>query len=62
MSLAAALNTAWLLKSAGPAWLFRRATRRVAEVQARLLARIVERNRDTDFGRTHGFRHVRGPR
>jgi hypothetical protein len=62
MSLAAALNTAWLLKSAGPAWLFRRATRLVAEVQTRLLARLVERNRDTDFGRTHGFRHVRGPR
>jgi hypothetical protein len=61
MSLAAALNAAWLLKCAGPAWLFRRATRRVAEVQAGLLKQIVERNRDTDFGRAHGFRDIRDP-
>jgi hypothetical protein len=62
MSAAAALNTAWLLKCAGPAWLFRRATRRVADVQARLLAGLLARNSDTDFGRAHGFRDIRDAR
>ncbi len=62
MSAAAALNTAWLLKCAAPAWLFRRATQRLADVQARLLADLLARNRDTDFGRAHGFRDIRTPR
>jgi hypothetical protein len=34
----------------------------VADVQARLLADLLARNRDTDFGRAHGFRDVRTPR
>jgi hypothetical protein len=62
MTGAALLNAAWLLKCAGPAWSFRRATRRVAEVQARLLAGIVARNAGTDFGRAHGFAGARTPR
>jgi hypothetical protein len=62
MSLAAALNMAWMLKCAGPAWLFHRATRRVAEVQAQLLAGIVARNRDTAFGIAHGFKDIHSPR
>ena len=62
MSAAAALNTAWLLKCAGPAWLFHRATRGVADVHSRLLAGLLARNRDTDFGRAHGFRDICTPR
>jgi hypothetical protein len=62
MSLAGCLNTAWMLKCASEARAFRRATRRVARTQAEVLAAILRANRGTAFGRTHGFRHVRGPR
>ena len=55
MSLAYWLNTAWMLKCVGEARAFRRATRAVARTQAGLLAEMLRRNRDTDFGRVHGF-------
>src|SRR5437868_3991953 len=61
MSAAAWLNTAWMAACATEAWAFRRATRRVAATQARLLAGIVRRNRDTDFGRRHRFDLIRTP-
>lgn len=46
-------------------WMTRRvlaAFERADSVQDRLLARIVERNADSDFGREHGFSRVRGYR
>ena len=55
MTLAAWLNTAWMLKCLPEAQAFRRATRRVSQTQAALLAALLRRNRDTEFGRTHGF-------
>src|SRR2546421_290703 len=61
MSAAAWLNTAWMASCAAEAWAFRRATRRVAATQARLLAAIVRRNRATDFGRRHRFDLIRTP-
>jgi hypothetical protein len=61
MGLAYWLNTAWMWKCSPAARSFERLTRRVAATQARLLGEIVRRNRDTTFGRAHGFEHVRGP-
>jgi hypothetical protein len=62
MSLARWLNAAWMLKCAGEARVFHRATFRVAETQADVLAEIVRRNRESEFGRAHGFRHIRDER
>jgi hypothetical protein len=62
MTLAAWLNTAWMLKCASEARAFRQATRRVAESQTQVLAAILHDNGDTEFGRAHGFRHIRGVR
>jgi GH3 auxin-responsive promoter len=62
MTLAAWLNTAWMLKCAGEARAFRQATRRVAESQSQVLAAILHRNRNTEFGRAHGFRHLKNAR
>src|SRR5262249_15156386 len=62
MSVAGLLNTVWMLKSAGEAWAFQRATRHVAQTQAAVLEEILRRNQETDFGRTHQFRHVRTPK
>jgi hypothetical protein len=62
MSLAWWLNTAWMLKAAGEAAAFRRATRRVARTQAGLLAGLLRANADTAFGRAHGFGRMRTPR
>jgi GH3 auxin-responsive promoter len=58
MSPAGLLNTAWMLKCANEARAFRRATRRVAEAQAGVLIEILRRNRDTEFGRAHGFGEI----
>jgi GH3 auxin-responsive promoter len=55
MTLAAWLNTAWMLKCLPEAEAFQRATRRVSQTQAALLAAIVRHNRNTEFGRAHGF-------
>jgi GH3 auxin-responsive promoter len=62
MSLAGSLNTAWMLKCAAEARAFRRATHRVADEQARVLGAILRRNRDTEFGRAHGFGAIGDPR
>jgi GH3 auxin-responsive promoter len=55
MTWAAWLNTAWMLKCVPEARAFQRATRRVRQTQAALLAAILRRNRDTEFGRARGF-------
>ncbi|TMQ32477.1 MAG: GH3 auxin-responsive promoter family protein, partial [Planctomycetota bacterium] len=55
MTLAAWLNTAWMLKYLPEARAFRRATWRVSQTQAALLAALLRHNRDTEFGRAHGF-------
>ncbi len=62
MGLAYWLNTAWMGKCLPAAWAFERGTRRVAAAQARVLEEIVRPNRDTAFGRAHGFADIRGPR
>ena len=62
MSTAWLLNTAWMLSCSREAARFRRATRRVAETQAELLAAVLRANRDTQFGRAHGFGRIRNPR
>jgi hypothetical protein len=49
------LNTAWMLKCSAEAVLFARASRRVADIQARLLLQTLWANRNTDFGRAHRF-------
>ncbi len=62
MSTAWLLNTAWMLSCAREAARFHRATRRVAESQAELLADILRANRDTQFGRANAFERIRDPR
>jgi hypothetical protein len=62
MSLAGWLNTTWMLKAAAEAWAFRRATCAVAATQAHVLAAVLRDNAGTDFGRRHGFEHIRTPR
>jgi hypothetical protein len=62
MSLPAILNTAWMLTCAPEAAAFHRATRRVAAVQAAVLKMIVTQNRNTEFGRRHGFDRIRDAR
>jgi hypothetical protein len=49
------LNTAWMLKCRFEAAAFAKASRRVAETQAQLLVQTLWANRDTEFGRIHGF-------
>ncbi len=61
MSLAFWLNSAWMAKCSGELRAFRRASRRVAAAQAAVLRDIVVANRDTDFGRAHGFRSIGSP-
>ena len=56
------LNSAWMLRCSGEARAFHRATGRVADAQAEVLAAILRRNRDTEFGRKHGFSRLDGPR
>jgi hypothetical protein len=61
MSLAWALNTAWMLAGAGEACAFHRATRQVRLPQGRLLRDLLRRNRDTWYGKKHGFARLRSP-
>jgi hypothetical protein len=56
------LNTAWMLTCAGEAREFRRATRHVAKTQAGVLGEILFRNRQSEFGREHGFARIQTPR
>src|SRR5260370_4897369 len=58
MRVAAWLNAEWMWKCAGEASAFRRAARRPAECQAEVLAAILRRNRDTEFGQAHGFSRI----
>lgn len=55
------LNTAWMVKCAGERALFDRACRRVAQTQADVLRQVVQANRDTWFGRHHGFAKIGDP-
>ncbi|MEX0715097.1 MAG: GH3 auxin-responsive promoter family protein [Planctomycetaceae bacterium] len=55
------LNTLWMERCRGEARAFRRATAAVAATQARVLNAILRRNRETEFGRHHGFAAIRGP-
>lgn len=57
--VAALANGAWLAASV-PAWLrFRRALRRPAETQARILADLLAANAGSAYGRAHGFGAIR---
>jgi len=56
------LNSSWMLRCSGEARAFHRATGRVAATQAEVLAAILRRNRDTEFGRKHGLSQLDGPR
>jgi hypothetical protein len=56
------LNTAWMLRCSWEAAAFESACRRVAEAQERVLRLTVRANRDSHFGRAHGFSHVRDVR
>jgi hypothetical protein len=51
-----------MLKCASERALFARACRRVRQTQADVLRQIVRANRDTWFGRRHGFANIDGPR
>jgi GH3 auxin-responsive promoter len=61
MSRSWLLNTAWMLACSREAVRFHRATRRVAETQAEVLAAILRANHDTQFGRDHHFARLRTP-
>lgn len=54
-SLVAAANKAWGMSLRGDALAYRRATRKVADTQARLLRRLLHQNIDSDFGRRFRF-------
>jgi hypothetical protein len=56
---AAAANAAWVASSLPEAMAFHAGLQHVEEVQRDVLLRIVRRNRDTEFGRQHGFRSIR---
>lgn len=56
---AAAANAAWIASSYPEALAFRAGLHRVEEVQRKILLGIVRRNRDTPFGREHGFASIR---
>ena len=62
MPLAGWLNSAWMWKCRGELRAFRRGMRSVETTQAAVLQDIVRANRDTEFGRTHGFRAIATPR
>jgi hypothetical protein len=58
-SAAWCLNTAWMLKCGIEAAAFAGACRHVAETQALNLRKTLQANRDTAFGRQHGFSRIR---
>lgn len=62
MWLTRLLNKAWQIGCRRRAASFHRATRRVAETQARLLVEILAANRESEFGRAHGFDRISSPR
>lgn len=60
MSVVRLLNTAWMVACRREAIAFRRATRQVAQTQARLLVEIIQQNEGTEFGRAHQFGRIDG--
>lgn len=62
MSVVSSLNSLWMAKCSGELRAFRRASRSVKAAQAAVLREIVAANRDTEFGRAHGFRAIDSPR
>jgi hypothetical protein len=54
-------NTVWMASGRPELLAFRRDVRQVATTQQRVLAKILTDNRDTDFGRRHGFAGLRSP-
>lgn len=52
------LNTAWMLGCAREARAFSAATRRVETAQSRVLQEMLAANRETVFGRRHGFSRI----
>jgi hypothetical protein len=61
-ALTGLLNTAWMWKCGLEAAAFARATRRLADTQARLLQATLQANRDTAFGAAHDFASIRDAR
>jgi hypothetical protein len=57
--ICALANSLWLAGCASESARFRGATRRVAEEQHTILRRILDQNRDTEFGRQHDFSSIR---
>jgi GH3 auxin-responsive promoter len=55
-------NTLWTAACVPELRRFTRATSRVGEVQRQQLRQLLEANRDTEFGRDHGFATIRSPR
>lgn len=55
MRIAHLLNTAWMISCTREAMAYSRSTREVAETQSRILQDLIQQNRDTEFGRAHGF-------
>jgi hypothetical protein len=53
-------NSAWMLACSREASTFAKATQQVAKTQVEVLAAILQENRDTEFGRAHGFRTIAG--
>ena len=53
------VNGLWLLTSLPEAFAFRRSLHRVRVTQEAVLLGIVRRNRESDFGRRHGFARMR---
>src|SRR5262245_49781921 len=62
MGLANWLNTAWMLMCAAEAREFQRATGQVEQTQAGVLREILLCNRESEFGREHGFGQIKTPR
>ena len=60
--LCIAANGAWLASSMPSALAFERNLHRAAEVQEKVLLRILRRNASTEFGRAHGFASIRSAR
>jgi hypothetical protein len=61
MNAAYWLNSAWMWRNSRELGAFRRAARWVAAAQASVLRTIVERNRETEFGRAHQFAAISSP-
>ena len=61
MGLARICNLAWMLSCVPEARRFGRAMLDVGAAQASLLAQLLRDNRDTEFGRRHGFAQITSP-